>query len=274
MTAVLTERSIGGLPIRQVQRRADFKNFLIYGEPGIGKTVLCGSTTEVASCKKVLVLDVEGGTESLRRTYPDVEVVRIVSYPQMMAVFDDLQSGQFPEFKTVVLDSLTEIQKLSMYEIMLDVVRREPGRDPDIPSVREWGKNIEQIRKLVRAFRDLPMNVLFTALAVSDKNQKTGVVTKKPALSGKMANEVAGFLDIVLYMYVKEIPDPDEPEGTDKRINARLLLTGATEEYVAKDRTGKLPLVVMNPTMSSLYELIDGKTQPIEPTEEVSLTES
>jgi phage nucleotide-binding protein len=267
MTTVLTERSIGGLPIQKIQERADYKNFLIYGEPGIGKTVLSGSMDEVPSCQKVLMIDAEGGSESLRRTYPNVAVVRVKTFREVLYVYDDLQSGQFPEIKTVLIDSLTEVQKFSMYDIMQDLILKEPGRDPDIPSVREWGKNIEQIRKLVRAFRDLPMNVVFTSLAASEKNAKTGVITKKPSLSGKMANEVAGFLDIVCYMYVKEIPDPNDSE---KMVSTRLLLTGATEEYIAKDRTGKLPLVVSNPTMKLLYEIIDGKPQE----EEVQLTES
>lgn len=139
----------------------------------------------------------------------------------------------------------------SMYQIMEDLVRKEPERDPDIPSVREWGKNIEQIRRLVRGFRDLEMNVIFTALAKGDRNPKTGVTKNKPYLSGKLADEVAGFLDIVGYLYSKV----DAVNGEEKTV--RRLLTQKTEEYVAKDRTARLPTpVVEEPTMKKLYEYI------------------
>jgi hypothetical protein len=56
-----------------------------------------------------------------------------------------------------------------------------------------------------------------------------------------------------MYMYTKEVPDPDN-EGRAK--NLRLCLTGTTEEYVAKDRTGKLPLVVEDPTMLKIHNYI------------------
>jgi hypothetical protein len=165
----------------------------------------------------------------------------------MQSLYDELHRGNHP-YRSIGLDSLTEIQKFSMYNIMEDVVAKEPTRDPDIPSVREWGKSIEQIRRLVRAFRDLPMNVVFTALVKHDKDNKTGTVHTKPMLPGKLADEVAGFLDIVSYYYVKNIDVGGES------VRKRLLLTGATESTVAKDRSGGLPLILEEPTMRDIYD--------------------
>lgn len=244
-TEVLTPRTLGGLRVQPVQDRPAYVNLLVYGEPGAGKTVLAGSADDVPELRKVLVIDVEGGTYSLKNTYPDVETVRVQTWKELQDVYNELHRGDH-DFQTVVLDSLTEIQKFSMYNIMADLIKAKPDMDPDIPGMREWGKNIEQIRRFVRGFRDLPMNTIFTALAKSDKNPRTGITTKKPYLSGKLADEVAGFLDVVVYLYQKE------HDGEQKR----LLLTGATEEVVAKDRSGKLPLVIESPTMKELYTLI------------------
>lgn len=218
---------------------------LVYGNPGVGKTVLAGSADVVPEMRPVLFLDVEGGTLSLRDRYPEVEVVRVQSWNDIQKVYDALFNRQ-TEYKTVVVDSLTEIQKFSMYTIMDFVVRKDPDRDPDVPSMREWGKNIEQIRKLVRAFRDLPINTIFTALEKSEKDTRTGVVSIKPYLSGKLADEVAGFMDIVSYQYTKV------QDGEVKR----LLLTSATEKQVAKDRTGRLPIVLEEPNMDKIYDVI------------------
>jgi phage nucleotide-binding protein len=245
----LTPKTLGGLPVKAVQERSAYYNILIYGDSGTGKTTLAGSADEVPSMRPVLFVDIEGGTESLRHSYPGVETVRVTTWKEMQLVYDVLHSGEH-DYQTVVLDSLTEIQKFNMYTIMESVVQKRPDLDIDVPSMREWGKNLEQMRKFVRGFRDLEMHTIFTALNATDKDQKTGQVMMKPQLSGKLANEVAAFLDIVGYYYVKQIGDGEDAEFK------RLLLTQKTDAQVAKDRSGKLPMVVEYPTMKLLHEIM------------------
>jgi hypothetical protein len=223
-------------------------NLMVYGDSGVGKTQLAGSADEVPDLRPVLVLDFEGGTETLVRTYPDIDMIRIETWEQMQKVYDDLYKGSHG-YSTVILDSLTEIQKFNMYTVMEKLLEAHPDRDIDVPSMREWGKNLEQMRKFVRAFRDLPMNTVFTALKKEDRNDTTGRVTTKPSLSGKMGDEVAGFLDVVLYYYIKNT----RVDGNN--LQQRLLLTAKTESIIAKDRTGALPTIVQEPTMQKLYEL-------------------
>lgn len=241
----LTPTELGGLEVVSVIERLTYINALFYGPPGVGKTVLAGSADAVPEMRPVLLIDVEGGTMSLRHTYPDVQVVRVQSWDDMQRVYDALYSGQH-DYKTVVLDSLTEIQKFSMYNIMRALLKKEPDRDPDIPGMREWGKNIEQIRRLVRAFRDLPMHTIFTALVAIDKDAKTGVAQARPSLSGKLSAEVGGFVDIVGYVYTKVV---------DGEIT-RAMLTQGTDRHIAKDRSGKLPQVLEFPTMEKIYEYV------------------
>lgn len=243
---VITPRHLAGLRIVKAAERPPYLNMLIYGNSGMGKTRLGGSSDSVPEMRKVLVVDVEGGTLTLTHSNPQVDIVRVETWAEVQAIYDELYAGN-TGYNTVILDSLTEIQKFNMYNVMRDLKVANPERSEDVPSMREWGINLEQMRKFVRAFRDLPMNVIFTALAKEEKNQKTGMVHKKPSLSGKLADEVAAFLDIVCYMYVKEI------DGEMRR----MLLTTSTDEYVAKDRTGKLPLVIQNPTMMEIYKHIE-----------------
>lgn len=251
ITDTLTRESLGGLEVQTVSEKLAYLNIILYGDPGAGKTVLAGSADEVPEMRPVLIVDIEGGTFSIRERFPEVDVVRVEKWAQMQNVYDALLSGEY-EYRTVVLDSLTEIQKFSMYDIMEFTVKKDPDRDPDIPSMREWGKNIEQIRKFVRAFRDLPMHTIFTALAKSDKDNKTGSVKTKPSLSGKLADEVAAFVDIVGYQYTKTMDDELR----------RFLLTTATDRYVAKDRSDNLPPTLEAPTMSKLYQYAFGHEVP------------
>lgn len=244
-------RTIGGIRTEKVGNKNPSLNILIYGASGTGKTTLCGSADEVPEMRNVLVVDLEGGTESLRNNYSDVDTVRVKSWTEMQAVYDELHKGNH-SYNTVVIDSLTECQKFNMYTIMTNLVNRKTDEgkdvDPDIPSVREWGKNIEQMRKFVRAMRDLPIHTIFTCLEQQIKDDKTGSIAIKPMLSGKLADEVAAFLDVVLYYYVKEVP----VEGGEAEIK-RVLLSRRTARHTAKDRTSKLPTLMVDPTMQEIY---------------------
>jgi phage nucleotide-binding protein len=242
--------AIAGLPVRKVSDYPLHVNMLIYGDSGSGKTTLAGSADEVPEMRKVLIVDIEGGTLSLKTRYPNIESVRIKSWDDMQKVYDELYANKHG-YNTIVVDSLTEAQKMSMDEVMRKLIATHEERDADVPGIREWNINIEQTRKFVRAFRDLPVTTIFTALAKSDVNKRTGLTRTKPSLAGKVADEVAGFLDIVAYLYTREV------DGEQKRI----LLCGATQDTVAKDRTDKLGQIIVQPSMSQIWKSIKEITE-------------
>jgi SepF-like predicted cell division protein (DUF552 family) len=236
--------AIAGLPITQVKELKPYFNLLVYGESGVGKTWLAGSADGVPEMRRVLFIDIEGGTLTLRNTpFNEVEVIRVLSWRDMENIYNELSIG-IHGFNTIIIDSLTEIQKMSMDGVMRRLIEENEERDADVPGMREWNINIEQTRKFVRRFRDLPVNTIFTALAKTDKNMRTGSSKRKPYLSGKVADEVAGFLDIVVYLYTKEVGD----------VNKRMLLTGQTEDTIAKDRSGRLDMVIEEPTMLKIFQ--------------------
>jgi phage nucleotide-binding protein len=246
-TELIRPGYLAGLPIIKAKHSRPFINILIYGKSGVGKTRLAGSSDDVPSMRKVLVIDVEGGAMTLAHTYPDVDVVRVKDWNDVANIYDILESGNH-DYSTVIIDSLTEAQKFNMNAVMIKRIAEREAKgdvqDPDVPDMRAWGKNIEQMRRFVRAFRDLEMNTIFTALVKEEKNPRTGVIEKMPSLSGKLAGEVAAFLDIVVYFYMKEFDDEQK----------RIIITQATDEVVAKDRTGKLPLLLEFPTMGEIMK--------------------
>lgn len=250
----LTQKTLAGLNVVPVSERSSWYNILIYGDSGAGKTTLAGSADDVPAMRKCIVIDIEGGTESLKHAYPGVDAVRVTSWKSMQEVYNALAEGD-SGYETVILDSLTEIQKFNMYNVMNNVLAKHPERDVDVPSMREWGINLEQTRRMVRGFRDLDMHTIFTALARHDKNEKTGVTLTQPSLSGKMAGEVAAFLDVVVFLYVKQVGDGDDVQFP------RYLLTQKTDTHIAKDRTGKLPQVIEEPTMRKIHEYMTTKKE-------------
>jgi hypothetical protein len=244
---VLTETTLGGLRVAPASEAIEYINLLVYGDSGVGKTLLAGTAWDVPEMRPVLVIDVEGGTFTLRERYPMVDVVRVDSWKDMQTVYDALYNGE-GDYKTVVLDSLSEIQKFSMGQIMTEVRKTDPSRDIEVPGIREWGKNLWQVRAVVRGFRDLPMNALFTALADHDRDPRTGLEKSRVGLQGRSRGEVPGFVDFVVYMYMKY---HDEQ-------NKRFLLTQQTEKEIAKDRSNKLPRIIEQPTMQLIHSHIFG----------------
>lgn len=233
---------------------------LVYGDVGVGKTRLAGSSDEIPELRPILVIDAEGGSFTLREPFPNVEIVRVNQWQELQKVFDELHSGAH-DYRTIVIDSLTELQMMNMNHIMNKLQDRDEERwgkqqDGEIASMLEWQVNSKQVRKFIRLFQDLPMTTIFTSLMKEDRHKITGVVHKRPNLPGKLAIAVAGQFDFVLYYYLQKI----ENEGKEEL--ARLLLTEATDTVTAKDRSNKLPKPVMiNPTMTEIYKYAVEGTQ-------------
>lgn len=257
----LTPTSLGGLKLQKLKEMAPRVNAIVYGLPGVGKTRLCASADAVPEMRKVLLLDVDGGALSAQEKYPDVERISITKWAQIISVQQELASGVNHGFQTVILDTGTEAQKYDIASVMRLAVKTAADkgevRDEAVPSFREWGITQDHFRQMVRGFRDLPMNFLMNLHVKDEKNDLTGAVSKSPDLPGKLARQIAGFFDVVLYMYVKEVADPTSTaEKPRPNIEKRLLLSSASERIIAKDRSDKLPAIIQDMSMKYIYNTI------------------
>lgn len=235
-------------------KHIDWVNALIFGPPGAGKTWLAGTAEDSPHTSPVIWLDVEGGTVTIRHR-ETIEVVGVRSIEEIQRVGNMLEKNP-GLFKTGVIDSLGEVQKLDMETIMRDAKKtaRDSSKiDIDVPSPREWGKSQQHIRAIVRHFRDLPMNVIFTCHSQVKTDDDTGIDKTLPSLPGKLAAEISGFVDIVGYLEPKTII-----KGKDRTIIRKLTLQ-SNGRILAKDRTNALGAEIENPTMPMLWELINGE---------------
>jgi len=238
----------------------DWINLLVYGDPGVGKTHLCGTAMDHKDTAPVLYLDVDGGVTTLRdRQYLDVLPVRSIDgvdgtdginqiYEKLHASIRKDKDGvpRLEHYKTVVIDRLDELADVDMRYIMRAAYARNPDKvDVDVPSPREYGINRSHIRKLVRAFRDLPCHVIFVAGMAS--RQEEGQPTKYfPGFSGKLQTEVPGFCDIVGYYY---------NDNSTGEVIRRLQFQG-TRRVQAKDRTDSLGEWIDGPSVPLMWNLI------------------
>lgn len=269
------------MPKVQKPGEGGFFKGLFYGRSGVGKTVLAASAEDTKEMQHVLFIDVEGGTKSLRRKYSHVDVVTVNSFEQFNEIYDFLRrhialrkllkqdktakqrllklqaiikdSSDLTLYNTAVLDSLTEIQKQIMMKI-LDVDIATISFDEDIPYAhrKEWILNGETVRLLVRSFRNLEMNVIFTALDGSKEDETTNEVRVLPSLPGKLAGEISGLLDVVGYLYIPRQEEDEEPRTEFTNV----LLVQPTGKYDAKDRYDLLGQFIKDPTMSKIVKKI------------------
>lgn len=226
---------------------------LIHGDPGQGKTFLCGTAADDPRTHPVLFVDTEGGTLSIRNK--DVQVVRVQSWQDIQKLVAHLRKGNHP-YKSIVVDSLTEMQKTIMSDILKqNQLNGNRQHDPDIPEQRDWGKNAERVRKVVRAFRDLPdVHVIFTCLSQEVKDEQTGKVTIKPSLPGKLRDEVPGFIDVVGWLHVMRQTEKQGDKKETKLI--RQIMFQPDASVSVKDRSGALGVVMQDPTIPKILSLI------------------
>lgn len=241
------------LEVKSPEDSVSYLNILLYGDPGSGKTWLAGTADDSPNTAPVLLLDVEGGTTTLRHK-PGIDVMQIRSMRQIEQAHAAVSKNP-GHYKTVIIDSITELQKLDMRTLMLEQVEKRPdSTDVYVPSQREWGKSGERVRMIIRGFRDLDCNVIVTALVAEKIDEKTNITYMFPSLPGKLRGEIPGFFDIVGLLTAN-----DERVG-DETVITRKCQFAKTTRVIAKDRTNALPQVMESPTIPEMWRLIEASS--------------
>lgn len=229
----------------------DWINLLAYGDPGCGKTYLCGTAMDEPRTTPMLFLDCEGGVTTLRKR-KNLDVVPIRSIDQLVEIYNKLfysiKSDGTMYYKVVAIDPLNELADLDMRIEMKKAKDANSDKvDIDVPSPREWGKVRNHMRLIIRGFRDLPCHVIFTA-HVGQQQDANQPVKYFPGFSGKLKTEVSGFMDIVGYMY----------NDTSTGVLVRKMQFEGTRRIQAKDRTGALGGSIDDPSIPKIWSIIEG----------------
>lgn len=205
---------------------------LVYGRAGHGKTmltatapspVLLSAESGILSLRKENIIKVFGaGQESIAY---DIPVIQIKTIDDLIAAHQwTANSPDAMQFKTVCIDSLTEIGEVVLANAKLQV------KDPR----QAYGELIEKMISTIKAFRDLPgKHVYVTAKEERMKDDVTGTTLCGPSMPGsKLGQQLAYLFDEVFHM--GKHTDPVSKESY------RYLRTQPDFNYDAKDRSGRL----------------------------------
>lgn len=237
---------------------------LIFGPAGQGKTHFLGTAQLDTRTSPMLLLDFEGGEQTLVGL--DIDIVRIRSWEDYFEVYEELSQSRDLKYKSVGIDSISETHIFAL----LDLLDQQGAqrRDPDLLQQQDYGKAGTQMRRLLRSFRDLPVHVFFTSLAKEVVEARVGTV-KVPALAGQLAEEVPGLMDLTGYMAISQEKDPRTAEIKD----VRSLLLKNFSQFRVKVRTGwgdvDCPDLIEDPTVTKLLDALKFQTSKPESKKEV-----
>lgn len=196
-----------------------FVNIIVYGNSGTGKTSLVKTLPE----EDTLVVSLEDGLLSLDGHSYDYINAKTIS--QIMEI---VNSPEIEKYKTVVIDSITELSQnvfLELSKKYTEIEKRE-NKKPGSMAMKLWGDFSSQFSVLFKELRRLEKNIVAIALP-TEKENAAGLMEKKPDVYGKSSDRIIAWFDECFYMYV---------DGEGKR----LLLTETAKNTMAKDRSGKL----------------------------------
>lgn len=184
-------------------------NVCVYGAAGVGKTSL------IKTMPAPVVLSAEGGLLSISDSeIPFIEVTSISVLKEAYAWL--ATSEEAKQFESIALDSISEIA-----EVLL-VSEKRSAKDPR----QAYGALSDQMAELIRAFRDIPKHVYFSA-KMEKTPDESGRILYGPSMPGnKLGQALPYFFDEVLALRIEE--------------GSRALMAQPDGLWTAKDRSGKL----------------------------------
>lgn len=238
---------------------------LIGGHPGAGKTRFSSTAPGV-----LWAATGDAGLMSVvDRQCPYVEIESSQDVDQLLKVLQQVKGTQekFLGFvpQTVVLDTVDGIQRLLIEERLKETKR-------DQLTVQDFGWLGDQLRGIVRAFRNLPIHTIFTVHLKTVEDQDTGRTTTKPALQGAMADELAAYVDLACVLRAN--PKTAMVNGESRKVLIRTAQFAPDNNMPwLKDRSGQLGIefdVNLNDDFDRIFRSIFGNEASIPASETIA----
>jgi hypothetical protein len=241
---VLELGSLGGL---KVYRAGDIElpeRALIYGSPGAGKTPFIASAHRVAAFHPLLLIDCDQGPKSIRRSFPGVRVVSPTTLLGLERILDSLLGGKHRDYKSVCVDGMSTVQQMGYAWVLGENGKYQSFTNFEGPSWKNHGYQISamQMTIMMRKLKALPTHVFVTAWDKDVSNPDDPLPKLEPSFTPAVSDAIDGAFDSVLYL----------GEQSENGTPVTYLRTRSSVNVFARDRDGRLPETIRNPTMQIL----------------------
>ena len=189
---------------------------------------------------------------SINASNPDAVILPCLSANDLRGVIQCIRDGdpQFKQFKTLVIDSLTEAQRLIKDDILKSSRRTQM-------QMQDWGRLADSTRGLIRSLRDLHLNVVCTALMEHETEENSGKRFVNPIFEGRKTNkEIAQWFTIIGCLYRK---NTKQESGTTVA-QRHLMLDGA--ETILCKTTPPLDGVLIDTNLTTVFSQIHNHRKP------------
>lgn len=236
-------------------------NILYYGDGGTGKST---NIATAANQGKTWICNAESGIKArpLKAMGVSTENIEVFPGPGEEITFDSLEKEWLRireelntdpgAYAATGWDSITEIYKTLLDSVVAKAVvradRAGKERDPFFVDRADYGVMTEQVRSLVRKFRDLPCHFALTALSRREQDDD-GAVIYQPAVTPALQNDLVGWVDIVCVTSVALVDGVEEYRG----------LFRPHSKFRGKDRLKALPKWLVDPTFERVQAYVDGE---------------
>lgn len=243
---------------------------LVYGDPGIGKTVFCGSVVDVPELMPALMLDLEGNTDSIEskcnylnevselgNPQPGkIDVLRVQGTPKISKgkivedtseIFIRLEDAckylaeEFSDsvpYKTVIIDSLSDVDKyVTKYVLDTFSIKRF---NPRLPELKDYQMVNTVMMDIINVLKLLDYHLIVTCKPYFEGEDQSEI---RPKLTGQLRTEIPGALKYSCPLV--------------SRNGKRVLYFQPFGKYSAKDCSENSPFgeKLEEPTLSKVYNL-------------------
>ena len=169
----------------------DRATWLVFGAPKSGKSYFAASWPEC------LILDLENGTRYIEGAY----VLPIKNLAELREAYAQLsalaQKGELP-YKTIAIDTIDVVNEWIEAEVAESLGIRQIG---EAPYGSDWAMARNKVLDLIRAFAQLPVNLLVISHSRWAIVNDIGV-GHTIDLPGRLARFVMAYVDNIIYIHV------------------------------------------------------------------------